>query len=189
MSWLETLGEVAALGGVPSAARSYVRGQLISAGVRAGQSANEIIRGLRSVGAGFQRTQALSAIRAESARQMAGATSAQVDLTLPVDQLLGTAAPENWTGQFVHQVAVTWRERDEEGNYSMHAVTKAIKSSQLLTPGEAVAGVYDIMTQNPEAPQGGTPGIDPSSIVAMSLSGVWYDTQRRNLPFVQGGRG
>ena len=186
MSWLETLGDLSSLGGISGAAHSYLRGQIITQAVRAGASANSILRGLSGYGLGVRRNQGLALVRGEQARQLAGRTSNALDLTQPIDQLLGTAPPANWTGQFVHQVTVTYRTRTPEGGYELHTRTMGIKSSQLLTPEEATQGALDIMADNAlDAEEGDYPL--PSDILSVSLSGAWYDTQGRNIARIPGG--
>lgn len=177
------LGDISALTGISGAAHSYVRGAVISAGIRAGQSANEILRGLSSVGVGVRRDQGLSIIAAERQRQSAGATANQVPLGGDLGELLGAPPPAGWTGQYVHQVTAISRSRDEEGNYITHTRTLGIKSGRLLAPNEAISSGFDILNQT--TPEGtATYLLDSGSLVSLSLSGVWYDTQNRNLPTV-----
>jgi len=183
VSFGDLLSDLALSGGVPDAGASYTRGVLITQGVRAGESANTIINGMSSLGIGIQRTQALNLIRAETERQAAGATANQLDLSAPVDQILAGTPPADWTGQYVHQVVVTWRERDEEGNYVIHDRTFGIKSATVLTSGEAQQAALDIIAQGASFDPEHYP-IDPDSILATSLSGAWYDTQGRSLPSV-----
>ena len=149
MSFGDLLSDLALSGGVPDAGASYTRGVLITQGVRAGESANTIISGMSSLGIGIQRTQALNLIRAEIERQAAGATANQLDLNTPVSELLGAAPPAGFTGQYVHQVAVTYRTRDEEGNYMLGTRTMGIKSQSILTAGEAASAALDIIAQSP----------------------------------------
>lgn len=183
MSFGDLLSDLAASGGIPAPAAAYTRGVLITQGVRAGESANSIISGMSSLGIGVQRQQALGLIRAETERQAAGATSAQLDLNAPVSEILSGTPPVGFTGQYVHEVAVTWRERDVEGNYMLNERTFAVKSGTVLTSGEAQSAVLDIISQGASMNPDRYP-IDPDSILSTSLSGAWYDTQGRNLPSV-----
>ena len=180
MTWEGLLSDIAGLTGIPGAAQSYVRGVVITQAVRAGASANSIIRSLSSAGIGVRRQQALQLISAEQSRQAAGATSTQLDLTQPTDVLLAAEPPPGFTGQYIHQVSYTWRTRDAEGNYLLHTRTMAIKSPTILTGLDAMNATQDILSQSDLGP-GDNTWVDPNSIIGMSLSGVWYDTQNRNI--------
>jgi hypothetical protein len=96
--------------------------------------------------------------------------------------VLPSEPPENWTGRYVHQVTVTYRTRDTEGNYELHTRTLGVKSSTPLSPMAASNAALDIMEEEPEP--GGTPRLpDVAGVLSTQLTGVWYDTLR------QGGRG
>lgn len=173
---------------VGDAAAPYTRGVVISQGVRAGESANSIVSALSRLGIGTRRDQALSQIRDEVARQAAGRTSLQLDLNATPEDLLGAEPPAGWTGQYVHQVAVTYRTRDEEGNYLLHSRTMGIKSSTLLTASEAGQAAVGILEQGTgELQEGYIVSMD--SVLTIGLSGAWYDVQNRSLPTVGGGGG
>lgn len=181
MTWLDTLAELASsdVGVGPGA--SYTRGAIITQAVREGASGNAILDALGAAGLGVRREQGLSLIAAERSRQMAGRTAAQLDLSASPAAILSATPPDGWTGQYVHQVTVTYRTRDEEGNYLLHTRTLGIKSASLLTAADAYAAATEIMTsQIPSEEEGEYPL--PSDILSGSLSGVWYDTQNRNLP-------
>ncbi len=180
MSWDGFLSDVAGLTGIPGAAQSYVRGVVITQGVRAGASANSIIRSLSSSGIGVRRDQALQMVKAEQSRQAAGATSTQLDLSQPTSEVLAAEPPAGWTGQYIHQVAFTYRTRDAEGNYMLNTRTMAIKTPNVLTGIEAINATQDILNQAAELPDDGTYP-DVGSILGMALSGVWYDIQGRNV--------
>lgn len=181
MSWLDTLTELTGSGGGAGPGASYIRGQVITQAVREGASGNQILDALGNAGLGIRRDQGQALISAERARQMAGRTSLQIDPSLTPVDLLSATAPDRWTGQFVHQVAVIYRTKDEEGNYILHTRTLGIKSRTLLSPADAFAAATQIMTSSiPSEEEGEYPL--PSDILSGSLSGVWYDTQNRNLP-------
>lgn len=172
--------------GGPAAA--YTRGIVISQGVRAGESANSIVGALSRLGIGIRRDQALSQVRGEVARQAAGKTTLQLDLNATPSELIDAVPPPGWTGQFVHQVAVTYRSTDEEGNYLLHTRTMGIKSPTLLTSYEAGQAAYGIIGQMQDEANGSfTVGAD--SVLTLGLSGAWYDVQNRSLPVVGGGGG
>ena len=186
MSWLETLGDLASLGGISGAAHSYLRGQIITQAVRAGASANSILKALSGYGLGIRRTQGLAMVRGEQARQLAGATANQISATDSLGQLLGTTPPANWTGRYMHQVTVTYRTRTPEGDYQLHTRTLGIKSTELLSPETATQGALDIMNTGALTAEEGAYPL-PSDILTSAMTGIWYDTQRRNLPSIPGG--
>jgi len=182
VSWLDLLGSVAGLGGIAGEARSYLRGQVISQAVSAGASANSILRALSANGLGVRRNQGLDLVAQEKSRQLASAGAGQVPFGATADQALA-GAPHNWTGNYVHQVTTTYRTKDEEGNYLLHTRTIGLKGTTALTPEQAVQAAMDIMATSAigEAGEGRYPMA--GAVLSASLSGVWYDTQGRNLPF------
>lgn len=188
MTWEETLNELAGLTGIPYQARSYVRGVIITQAVRAGASANRILSTLANYGMGIRRDQGLQLVAEERDRQAAGATAVQLDLNTPVSELLGATPPPNWTGQYVHQIAYTYRETDEDGKYLLHTRTFDIKSATVLTPSDAIAAANDIISQSPQDEEGSFT-FNPSDVVSTALSGAWYDVQGRSLPSLGGGAG
>lgn len=183
MSWLDTITEISRLGGITGAATSYIRGVIISTAVGQGASANSILSALSANGLGIRREQGLQLVSAEKQRQAAGQTASRLGLNTPSSQLLDTVPPENWTGQYIHQVTATYRTRDEEGNYILHTRTLGLKSATALTPADAVAAAQQIMSSEVPAEEEGNYPL-PSDVLSMELSGVWYDVQNRNLPTV-----
>lgn len=183
MTWDSLLSDLSGVISAHAAAASYIRGVVIGQAVRAGASANSILNSLTGAGLGIRRTQGLALVREEVARQALGATSAQINLAQPIDESVLGGAPAGWNGQIIHQVSVVYRTRDEEGNYLLHTRTLGIKSSTVLTPEEAIVAAQSILTQTAE-PGASTYIVDPGSVLSMSLSGAWYDTQGRNVPSV-----
>ncbi len=175
MSWLDLLGSVAGLGGVAGEARSYLRGQVITQAVRAGASANSILRALSANGMGVRRGQGLDLVAQEHSRQLASSTANQIPFGSTAEQALG-GAPVNWTGKYVHQVTVTYRSTDTEGNYLLHTRTIGLPGPVLLTPEEAVQAAMGIMATEPvgEAEEARYPLA--KNVLTASLSGIWYDT-------------
>ena len=171
MTWDSLLSDLSGVISAHAAAASYIRGVVIGQAVRAGASANSILNSLTGAGLGIRRTQGL------------GATSAQITLAQPIDESVLGGAPAGWNGQIIHQVSVVYRTRDEEGNYLLHTRTLGIKSSTVLTPEEAIVAAQSILTQTAE-PGASTYIVDPGSVLSMSLSGAWYDTQGRTVPSV-----
>ena len=183
MSWIDLLGQVAGLRGVYGEAGSYLRGQIITAAVRGGASANSILRALSSNGLGVRRQQALDLVANEQRRQRSASTVSQIPWGV-ADEVAAGIAPANWTGQYVHQVQAVYRTRDEAGNYMLHTRTMGIRSGSLLTPADASQAALNIMStaREAEATEGNYP--EAGQVLTVSLSGVWYDTQGRALPTV-----
>lgn len=175
MTWLGTLSSLGPPGSGGAAA--YVRGQIISDAVGEGFSANQILAGLSAYGYGIARQEGLELVRNEVARQALSPTANQLDLSLPIPQLQQMNAPDNWTGQYLHQVTATWRERQTGGGYVTGTRTFGIKSQDILTPSQAVAAAQDILA-TPES-EGGTPDMPQSyDITSYSLTGAWFDVRR-----------
>ena len=174
MSWIEgfdpTAWDLSSPGSV-----AYTRGALISAGVGAGASANQILSALTQAGIGIRRSQGLSLVAAEQGRQAAVSTAAQLAFDSSSGQLLPGAPPENWTGQYVHQVTATFRTTDEAGNYEMSERTMGIKASNTLSPQEAAEAAMSIL-ETPVAEEDADTYGTAGNLINMQLSGVWYDT-------------
>lgn len=183
MTWLETVTDLVRLGSVTGAASSYLRGMIIGQGVSQGASANSILSALTNAGIGIRRNQGLALVAEEQDRQAAGATANQLDLNSPASDLLGVTPPTGWTGQYVHQVTATYRTTDEEGNYILHTRTLGLKSSQVMTPSESIEAAQQIMTSEIPADEEDNYPL-PSDVLAMNLTGVWYDTQGRSLSVI-----
>jgi hypothetical protein len=162
---------------------SYVRGAIIQDLVGEGASANSIIGVLQGEGISVRRQTALQMIKAEQERQQAGGTSAQLGIDYSTGELLPGEPPANWTGQYVHQVTATYRTMGENGAYELHIATKGIKSSIALTPLQATNAAMDIFETPPEEGVPRSPNvIAGQDVLSYQLTGVWYDTQGRNLP-------
>jgi len=178
MSWQSLIADAFGGGAVPTASESYVRGQVISQGIRAGASANSILLHLINHNIGVRRTQGLAIIRQEQARQAAGATANALDLSQPVSSILAADTPAGFTGNYIHQVSIVYRTRDEEGNYMLNSIYRAVSSPTILTPEEATQAGINIVTSNP-SPTRGTPEVKPESIMMAGLSGAWYQVHTR----------
>jgi len=155
----------------------YARGAIISYGVGQGWSNNRVQREVQSAGLGISVGQLDPMVRAERDRQAAALTSAQLGVDYSSGQLLPGTPPENWTGQYVHETTVTYRTRDEEGNYALHTRVLHTKADQPLTPAQASSSALDIMEEEPEPGQ--TPRLPiTADVLTTQLTGVWYDTVR-----------
>lgn len=177
MSWVEAFGLAGVDVSSPGVA-DYSRGAIIQYGVGQGWSQNRIEAELRSAGVGLTAMQQRNMIQAEQARQGASATSAQLPVDYSTGELLGAEPPANWTGQYVHQVTMTYREGAGPGIYELHTRTMGIKSSVPLSPWQASDASLGLLEQNPESPN--LP--QQAQVLATQLTGVWYDTLGRDVP-------
>jgi hypothetical protein len=176
MSWSDAFGLYGVDVGAPGVA-DYARGAIISYGVGQGWSNNRVQREVRAAGLGISVGQLDPMVRAERSRQAQAATSSQLGVDYSTGQILPGTPPANWTGQYVHQVTVTYRTKDEAGAYELHTRTMGIKSSLPLSPMAASNAALDIMEEEPEP--GGTPRLpDVSGVLTTQLTGAWYDTLR-----------
>lgn len=158
----------------------YSRGAIISYGVGQGWSANRILAETTAAGVGIRRSQGLELVKAEQGRQGQAPSAAALGVDYTTGSILPGAPPENWTGQYVHQVTVTYRVTNEEGAYELHTRTLGVKSGVPLTPMAASNAALDIMEEEPEA--GATPRLPMTTgVLTTQLTGVWYDTLGRNV--------
>jgi hypothetical protein len=180
VSWVEAFGLAGVDVSSPGVA-DYTRGAIAQWGVGQGMSANAILGEFRNAGVGIQRQQGLELVRGEQERQSTSGTSVQLGMDYSTGELVGAEPPVNWTGQYVHQVTLIYREKVGDNAYELHDRTVALKSSVPLTPSQAIEAAYDYWTPEPGEP--GTPNApDLSQAIMTQLTGVWYDTQGRNLP-------
>ena len=179
MPGIGSLQELIGLGGIPNAARSYVRGAAIDYLTRAGHSANSILSQLSAAGLGVRRQQGLQMISTVRQRQASQLTAGNIPLSSSLRGNIAGEVPANWTGQYFHQVTMTWRGKDEEGNYVLHERTIGFNSADVLTGQEAISAAFDRVNEAPPPGEESHYPMAASDILAMSLSGVWYDTQGR----------
>lgn len=180
MAWQEILSEVDSPGLLPDGTQAYLRGQVIQQAVSEGASTTSIRSYLSLNGIGLRTSTIGEAIAQERTRQAARSTIAEIDWTSSLASELPMRAPANWTGQYVHQVTAVFRTRDDEGNYLLHTRTFGIKSSSVLSPVDATSAALDIAS-TPVEEGGSDTGMDVSSLLMISLSGLWYDTQGHSL--------
>jgi hypothetical protein len=83
--------------------------------------------------------------------------------------------PPDWTGQVVHQVSVTWREKEPDGSWTVQTRPYATIAAGFLTPEQAAEDVLGIISQ-PQSPDEKKRYPTPSDILSMSLTGAWYRT-------------
>lgn len=176
MSWAEAFGLYGVDVSSPGVA-DYARGAVIQQRVAEGWSANAILGELSNNGLGIRRSQGLALVRNEYARQQASSTINQVGVDYTTGELLPSTPPENWTGEYTHRVAVTYRVPDDQGNYELHTRYLSVVAGTPLSPLAATNAALDIMEEEPEP--GGTPRLPKvSGVLATQMAGVWYRTGR-----------
>lgn len=174
MSDLGDLGDIIGTLGVEGA-ESYTRGALIGYGVRAGMSQTATMNLLRQANVGFRAQQFGQVFNDYRYQVAASSTAGALDFDSDTGQLLAGSPPENWTGQYVHQVTATFRTRNEEGEYELSQRTLGIKSSDTLTPFEAAQaamGIIDMPVEPDDEDRYGSTG----DLLSLGLTGAWYDT-------------
>lgn len=180
MAWIEAF-DLAGVDISSPGVADYARGAIIQWGVGQEWSQNRIEAELRNNGVGLQATQQRKLIQAEQDRQDARLTSTQLSVDYSTGELIAPEPPANWTGQYVHQVTMTTRSLEDDGSYTLSTRTVGIKASTPLTPSQAVNAAFDVIT--PQEGETGSPDSPaPGDVVLSQLTGIWYDTQGRNVP-------
>lgn len=167
-----SLGDVL---GSPGAAE-YARGAIMAAGAASGASGASVLGQLRSYGLGIRTQSFYQTYNALQARYAANASAS----SLSVDSTTGLFAagnpPENWTGQYVHQVTATFRTRDDQGNYMLSQRTLGVKSATVLTPYDASQAALSVINTPVEDDDQGRYG-GAGDLLGLTLTGAWYDTR------------
>jgi hypothetical protein len=180
MSWVEAYGLAGIDVSIPGV-QDFTRGAIVQWGVGQGLSGNAILQTMSDVGVGLQRTQGLALVSAERERRGASLTSAQLNVDYSTGSILDATPPFNWTGEYVHQVTVTYREKVADNTFELHTRTVGIKAGAPLTPFAAIEGAMNYLSALPDDPE--SPNLpERSQVILSQLTGVWYDTQGRNLP-------
>jgi hypothetical protein len=176
MSWVEAFGLYGVDTSTPGVA-DYARGAIIQYRVAQGASNNAIQRELSANRLGISVGQLDPMIRAERARQNAASSAAELGVDYNSGTILPGQPPANWTGQYVHQVTLTYRTRNANGDYELGWRTMGVKAGVALTPMAATGSVLDMMDETSDMPD--TLKLPPTaSVLTTQLTGVWYDTAR-----------
>jgi hypothetical protein len=156
---------------------AYARGAIIQAGVREGYGIGSVVQALQGYGISFRGEQVSQTYHAYEEVLAAGQSAAQLSVDADTGEVLGGNPPDNWTGQYVHQVTATFRARTSSGTYEMRSRPLGIKSPVLLSPEEAVNAAQTIIEapvdEEDEDRYGGI-----GDLLVSNLTGVWYDTPR-----------
>jgi len=156
---------------------AMARGAIITNRVGLGWSNNAIQRELSANGLGIGVGQLDPMVRAERARQAPGPAANQLGVDIQSGALLPGVAPAGWTGQYVHQVTVTYRTKDQAGNFALHTEARWVKAGNALSPAQAAQSALDTYTEGPSDDEEPT-GPEMSQVLSASLSGVWYEVPR-----------
>jgi hypothetical protein len=159
-------------------AEAYARGAIITAAVNSEVSKNQTMAMLRAAGVGFRETQVSTIYDLLSDQRAASQTASALNFDSTTGQILPGNPPENWTGQFTHEVTATFRTRSETGVYELSSRTLYLKGSTVLTPEEASQAAMGILSEPPET-EGYEEMPDVTSLLTMSLTGAWYTTRGR----------
>jgi len=157
-------------------AESYARGAIITGAVNAGVSKNQTMAMLREAGVGFRETQVSTVYDLLSDQRAASQTASALNFDSTTGQLLPGNPPENWTGQYTHEVTALFRTRNEAGAYELSSRTMYMKGSTVLTPAEAAANAMSIM-EEPPPPESDSELPSVSDLLTLSLTGAWYSTR------------
>ncbi len=177
MDWQALIASFPNVTEISPGTAAYYRAMGIQAGVSAGASSNAIIRALQGQGLSFRRTQMLSTISQARNRSALSSTANQVPMAESVGDVLPGAAPQGWTGNYVHQVTATYRSIDEEGNYLLHTRTLGLVGRNVLTPEEATGAAYDLMSQTPPSDEESNYPLS-ADILSLELTGAWYQVRQ-----------
>jgi hypothetical protein len=154
---------------------AYARGAIIQAGVREGYSIGSVTQALQGYGVSFTGSQVSQTYHAYEEVLAQGQSAAQLSVDASTGEVLGGNPPDNWTGQYVHQVTATFRARTSSGQYELRTRTLGIKSSELLSPEDAVNAAQSVIEtpidEDDEDTYGGV-----GDLLSSNLSGVWYAT-------------
>jgi hypothetical protein len=154
---------------------AYVRGQIIEAGVREGYSIGSVRNALAGYGVGFTSGQVSSIYNALSENIAAGQTATALNIDASTGEILGGTPPENWTGQYVHQVTATFRSVSMAGDYELRTRTLGIVSDNPLTSLQAQDQAMSII-ESPIDEEDEDKYGSAGDLLSMSLSGTWYRT-------------
>jgi hypothetical protein len=154
---------------------AYARGAIIQAGVREGYSIGSVVQALHGYGVSFSAGQVSQTYHAYEEVLAAGQSAAQLSVDADTGEVLGGTPPDNWTGQYVHQVTATFRARTSSGAYELRTRTLGIKSSELLSPEDAVNAAQSVIETPVEEDDEDTYG-GVGDLLSSNLSGVWYAT-------------
>jgi hypothetical protein len=155
---------------------AYARGAIIQAGVREGYSIGSVTQALQGYGVSFSRGQISQQYHAYEDIVAAGQSAAQLSVDASTGEVLGGNPPEDWTGQYVHQVTATFRARTSSGEYELRTRTMGIKGSTILTPDEASQAALGIIETPIDEEDEDTYG-SAGDLLSLSLTGAWYDTR------------
>jgi hypothetical protein len=154
---------------------AYARGAIIMAGAREGYSIGSVTQALSGYGVSFTRGQVSQQYHAYEEIIAQGQSAAQLSVDADTGEILGGNPPDNWTGQYVHQVTATFRARTSSGEYELRTRTLGIKGSSILTPEEASAAVMTIIETPIDEEDEDTYG-SAGDLLTTSLTGAWFDT-------------
>jgi hypothetical protein len=139
----EILADVQGVVGPAGLDKSYLS-SIVRAGVDAGVSANQMLRGLQTTGLGVQRQSFLRLVANTRAQVSEGALADVADVNALPSEMTIVEKAEGRAGTYRTQVVVTYRQKEGDGDYSINDTTFSIGSDTPLTPAEAMAEVQAV---------------------------------------------
>ena len=163
---------------------AYARGAIMQAGAEEGYSLGSIRNALAGYGIDYEETWLRNAYNgmAEIVGNRPAATELSIDSS--TGEILSGSPPDNWTGQYVHQVTGQFRAKATTGEYELRTRTFGIKSDVPLTPldaANAAMQIIDMPVSEEDEDRYGSVG----DLLTLNLTGAWYDTR----PGILGGGG
>ena len=155
---------------------AYARGAIIQAGVREGYSIGSVTQALQGYGVSFSGDQISAQYHQYEEILAQGQSAAQLSVDADTGEILGGNPPDDWTGQYVHQVTATFRARTSSGEYELRTRTLGIKGSTLLTPQEATDAASIIIGSPVDEEDEDTYG-STGDLLTTQLTGAWFDTR------------
>lgn len=157
-------------------AMAYTRGAIIGAGVREGYSIGSVRQALSGYGVSFTGSQVSNAYNALAEIIAQGQSASALSVDTSTGEILSGTPPDNWTGQYVHQVTATFRAQATTGEYELRTRTLGVKSDTPLTPAQAADAAMNVIEMPVDEEDEDTYG-SVGNLLALNLTGAWYDTR------------
>lgn len=161
-------------------AMAYTRGAILQAGAEEGYSLGSVRNALAGYGIDYEEVWLRNAYNgvADIVGNRPAATELSIDTS--TGEILSGSPPDNWTGQYVHQVTGQFRAKATTGKYELRTRTFGIKSDVPLTPldaSNAAMQIIEMPVSEDEEDRYGAIG----DLLTLNLTGAWYDTRPGTL--------
>lgn len=157
-------------------AMAYARGAIMQAGSEEDYSLGSIRNALAGYGVSYEESWLRHAYNgmAQVIGNRAAATALSVDTS--TGEILSGSPPDNWTGQYVHQITGQFRAQATTGEYEMRTRTFGIKSDMPLTPLDAANAAMQIIEMPVDEGDEDRYGA-VGDLLTLNLTGAWFDTR------------